>query len=227
MREYSHEIVLLTAFILLIAGSMGCATMFTMEAIKKENRPNKSLALTDEIVAIGRPDAALAQELGQRNVVAFLGVKNTYMLFKGGAELEWIVRSGLNPERIKLDATQSRNLFIKDKQVWGHLRLTYGDRTGISFPEQQILGRQGFSATGGQFYQRKVYIEGLLYPPIKLSAEQDSLKIRRAIHLYKTSSKPSKNYAAAALLPLAIATDVILTPVYLGVGIVLLTKSMK
>jgi hypothetical protein len=74
MKEHWRGVTLLMAFIVLIAGSMGCATMYVSSLISSHNNP----VLTDEIVAIGRPDASLAKEMGQKNAIAFLGMKNTY-----------------------------------------------------------------------------------------------------------------------------------------------------
>lgn len=48
-KEYVQEIGVLIAFLLLIAGSLGCATLTTLSAI--EDRPS-TIALSDEIIAI-------------------------------------------------------------------------------------------------------------------------------------------------------------------------------
>lgn len=145
------------------------------------------------------------------------------MLFKGGSELERIAQSELAAERIQIDAT-SQNLYLKDKKVWGHVRLIYAATAELSIEENQKLLALGFSQRDTRFYQ-SVYVEGLLYPPI--SETQDSLKIRRPIHLYTTQKAAPffENYAAMALLPLAVVTDVILTPLYLGFGIVVITAN--
>lgn len=226
MKESLRGFILLMVFNLLIAGSMGCATMYTASTISSKGRTHDIPVLTDEIVAIGRPDPVLVRELGQKNVVAFLGMKNTYMLFKGGEELEQIAQGGLEGNRITLDTTHAQHLYLKDKQVWGDLLLTYSGTGKMSPQEQEELARLSFSPrTDGQnIFERSVSIEGVLYPAIKLSARQDALRIRRSFTLYSTqNTQPSTHYAAVALLPLAVAADIVLTPVYLGLGIIAIT----
>ncbi|MDY6993240.1 MAG: hypothetical protein SVR94_11635 [Pseudomonadota bacterium] len=221
-QEYVQEIGVLAVFILLIAGSLGCATMTTLSAI--EDRP-PAVALTDDIIAIGRPDAALRAQIGQTDVVAFLGLKQTYLLFKGGRELERIAQSPLDDERIQIQAT-NRNLYLQEQKVWGQVGLIYQASEPLSAEEQQILQALNFSQSHNRFY-RSVSVAGLVYPPIQLASTQNLLKRRRPIQLYSTQkAAPSiEHYAATALLPLAMVTDVILTPLYLGFGIVVITAN--
>jgi len=222
-QEYVQEMGVLVAFILLIAGSLGCATMTTLSAI--EDRP-PAVALTDDIIAIGRPDAALSAQLGQTDVVAFLGLKQTYLLFQGGRELERIAQSQLDDERIQIQAT-NRNLYLQEQKVWGQVDLIYQAPEPLSVEEQQTLQALNFSSQRHNRFYRSVYVEGLVYPPIQLASTQNLLKRRRPIQLYSTQkAAPSiEHYAAVALLPLAVVTDVILTPLYLGFGIVVITAN--
>ena len=229
MKESLREYVLLMLFNLLIAGSMGCATMYTTSAISSQGKSHDVLALTDEVVAIGRPDPVLLRELGKSNVVAFLGLKNTYMLFKGGEELENIARGNLDGDRIVLDTTSSQHLYLKDKQVWGNLLLIYRPERQVSSIESETLTKLGFSPRGNEknAFERYVYVEGVLYPAIKLSNQQGLIRVRRAITLYRSEYvQPPPNYAAVVLLPLAIATDIVLTPVYLGFGLIAITAAV-
>jgi hypothetical protein len=219
MKEHWRGVTLLMAFIVLIAGSMGCATMYVSSLISSHNNP----VLTDEIVAIGRPDASLAEKMGQKNAIAFLGMKNTYMLFKGGEELEQIAQGGLDESRITMSPTNLRSLYLKDQKIWGYGRLVYNGTGEVSVQEQEKLAKLGFSSSQQpKWYERTVYIEGVVYPAIKLSDKQSLLKDRIPFELYNSpDAKPPTNYAAVVVLPLAVAVDVVLSPVYL-LGLVVL-----
>lgn len=204
---------------------MGCATLLTWNAIEEPGKTTKELAVSDEILALGRPDETLAQKLGRNDVVAFLGTQYTYMIFEGGAELERIARSGLDPQRIQLDAAQSGNLSVSEHQVWGDVRLVY-----TAYPQEQAtLSALGFAPTRpgqAQMYERKVYVQGLLYPALEVPPRQGRLHVTRPIRIYRTQeTAPGINYTMIPLLPLAVATDVLLSPVYLGVGLVALVSA--
>ncbi len=224
-QDARREMGLLLMFILLLAGSMGCATIAALNKVNKPGYSSRTLALSDEIFAMGRPQASLAQQLGQQNLVAFIGRKHTYMLFRGGAELEQIARSQLDPKRILIDAQDSSNLNLKDEQIWGELRLTYKAQP----QEQAYLNSVGFTPWNERrdTYYRYISIEGLLYPAISLPAGHGTFQEKYPIHLYRSQEHPPKtNYAAIPLVPLAVVTDILLTPVYIG-GLILFSISSK
>ena len=234
MKNQMQWLVLVTGFIALIAGSLGCATMAASSVGSGNDRDfYYKPVLSDEIVAIGKPDAALTKEIGQDHAVAFIGLKNTYMLHKGGEELERIAQLKLEGRRMDIDAARSYRLYLKDKQVWGELILTYGGGTAISPEEQTELEKGGFIALKGSRnnqYQRKISIEGVIYPAIKLTNEQMSkLGSRRAFNLYNPRDAKPPVIGKILKVPLVVAgvaADIALAPVYLGVTALVLVGAV-
>jgi hypothetical protein len=233
MKFQLQWIALVVAFVTAIAVSMGCATMAASSIVNSgDSSFYDKPVLSDEIIAIGRLDAALAKEMEQENVVAFIGLKNAYLLHKGGAELEQISLLKLDGKRMDIDAVRSYKLYRKDKQVWGELILTYGGGAVVSVEEQAELAKGGFTAIKGvrnNQYQMKVGIEGMIYPAIKLSDQQMSkLTTRRAFNLYNPRDvKPPVigKILKSPLIVAGVAADVALVPVYkviLGVTAVVL-----
>ncbi len=231
MKIQLQWIALMLAGISLIAGSLGCATLAATSQLSNHGDFYAKPILSDEIVALGRPDASLVKAMKQDNVIAFVGKKNTYMLYKGGDELEQISLLKLDGRRMDIDAIRSHNLYLKDKQLWGELILTYGGGNEITSSEKSELERAGFNVIKGvksNLYQKKITIEGVLYPAIKLSESQMAqLTNSRAFNLYNPSdAKPPANVGAALMIPIAIGVDVVLAPVYLGIGAVVLVASV-
>lgn len=222
MNEQMRWLSLVMALVVGIAGSMGCATMAATSAVKSGDadfyfKP----VLSDEIVAIGRPDATLAQQLGQSNAVAFIGLKHTYLLHKGGEELERIAQLKLDGKRLDIDAARSHKLYRKDQQVWGELTLTYGSIMTVTAEEQAELEKAGFNAMKGgrnNPYQKKILIEGVIYPAIKIPDDVNSrLTTRRPFNLYNPrDAKPPVmgKILKAPLIAVGVAADVALLPVY-------------
>lgn len=67
MKKQIQWLALVMTFVLGIAGSMGCATMAASSMVNSGDSDfYYKPVLSDEIVAIGRPDTALAKELGNR-----------------------------------------------------------------------------------------------------------------------------------------------------------------
>lgn len=223
-------LALVLVFAVGVAGSLGCATMLAAEAANSGDsdfyfKP----VLSDEIVAIGRPDAALAKELGRSDAVAFIGLKQTYLLHKGGAELEYISQLKLDGKRMNIDSASSYKLYLKDKQAWGELVLTYGGGKPVSPEEAAELEKGGFTQlprSKGTIYHKKISIEGVVYPAIKLPEEQLSqLGKRREFNLYNArDAKPPllPKLLKVPMIAVGVAADIALVPVYLGVGVIVL-----
>ncbi len=226
-------LVLVITFTVGVAGSLGCATIAASEAVKQSDRDFYSTpVISDEIVAIGKPDAALSKELGQEHVVAFIGLKNTYLLYKGGEELERVAQLNLDGKRMTMDATWNNRLYVKGKQVWGDVQLRYGNNPVVTADELSELNKGGFVAVGGGkyvSYQKKVSVEGLIYPAIKIPEDQLSkLGVHRPINLYHSKDETPPmlpKVLKAPLIPLGVAADIVLTPVYLGVGVIVLVSA--
>lgn len=234
MKHHIQWLALLLVFAMGVAGSMGCATMAASDYVKKgDTEFYYKPVLSDEIVAIGRPDAALVKELEQPDAVAFIGLKNTYLLYKGGAELERIAQLKLEGKRMIMDADRSHKLYLKDKQVWGELVLSYGGGKPIAAEEVAELEKGGFAPVPrsyGPVYQKKINIEGVLYPAIKLPDEQMSkLGMRRAFSLYNPlDAKPPVlgKILKSPLIAVGVIADIALIPVYaVGVGVAVIILS--
>lgn len=220
MKLQMQWAALVTGLIVLIAGSLGCATMAASSIGTSDAEFHNNPILTDEIIAIGRPDPALAQQMKQPNVIAFIGKKNTYMLYKGGDELEKISKLNLDGRRMDIDASRSRHLYQKDKQIWGDLILTYST---VSNDEISLLDRGSFTAVSGDksnVFQKKVSIEGVIYPALKIPEDQMSkLTTGRPFNLYNPlDAKPPilVNILKVPLVIVGVATDIVLIPVYVG-----------
>jgi hypothetical protein len=183
--------------------------------------------LSDEIVAIGRPDAALAKALELPRAVALIGLNNTYVLTKGGEELERIAQLKLEGKRMEMGEFNNR-LRLKDKRVRGELVLRYGGGEPISTAEVAELKKGGFTELGakGPIYARTLGVEGAIYPALKLSDEQMSkLGTRHAFYLYNdpydTNPPVLGKILLSPLIAMGAVVDIVLLPVY-AVGVVVL-----
>ena len=229
MKYQIQWLALVALFAIGIAGSLGCATMAASQAVNKSDSEfYYKPVISDEIVAIGKPDAALSKALGQEHVVAFIGLKNTYLLYKGGEELEQVAQLNLEGKRMTMDTSWSNRLYVKDKQVWGDVQLRYGGNA-LSADELTELNKGGFTTLGsGKYvtYQKKVAVEGMIYPAVKIPEEQlAKLGVHRPINLYHSKDeKPPilPKILKAPLIPLGVAADIVLIPVYLGVGAIVI-----
>ncbi len=221
MKKWMCSVGAILFFCAMSIGLTGCFFTGNISA-KLQNKTSNEYyftpALTDSIFALGLPDDSLKKMIGQKHAIALLGFKNSYVLFKGGDELVQVAQQQLDGKHMRIDSETSKKLFLKDKQVWGDLTLTYGDDSGITSAEIIQLKAVGFvpvKSGSNTIYQKKVAIEGVLYPPIKLTNEQlSSLSVHRPFNLYNSpDTKPPISYAAVASLPFAIAADVALYPV--------------
>lgn len=224
MKFQLQWIALVMMFVIGVAGSLGCATMAASSISDGSRDFYYKPILNDEIVAIGRLDTATAKEIEQDNVVAFIGLKNTYLLNKGGDELLRISQLKLDGKRMDIDAARSYKLYKKDNQVWGELILTYGGGNVVTLEEKTELEKGGFTPIKGgrsNQYQITVAIEGVIYPVIKLSDEQMSkLTTRRAFSLYNPrDAKPPvmRKILKNTLIATGMALD--LTNPLVGIGI--------
>jgi hypothetical protein len=229
MKHQVQWLALVIALVGGIAGSLGCATMAASGIVNSgDNDFYNTPVISDEIVAIGKPDVSLGKALGQEHVVAFIGLKNTYLLYNGGEELERVAQLKLDGNHMTVDASWNRQLYVKDKQVWGDVQLRYGNGNGtMSAEELSELNKGGFTAVGsGKFvsYQKQVSIGGVIYPPIKIPDEQLSrLGVRRPIRLYHSrDEKPPMlpKILKAPLIPLGIAVDTAVSPIFGVIGLV-------
>lgn len=225
MKAQLQWSALVIGMIVLIAGSLGCATMAASSVASDSDFYNRPL-LSDEIIAIGKPDPALLKKMEQPNAVAFIGKKHTYMLYKGGDELDQVSQLKLDPQRMAMDLSSGRNLYRKDNQVWGEILLSYNTTSNDELAE---LTKGGFSAipsSKNMVYQKTIYVEGVLYQAINIPPEQLS-KLTKSRHFYLYNPRDAKPPILGKILkvPLvitAVAVDIVLAPVYIGAGALVL-----
>lgn len=212
----------------------GCATQVAMELNSGERGFYYKPVLTDEILAIGRPDADLLKQMELSNTIAFIGKANTYMLYLGGEELEQISKLKLDSKRMTIAPAQK--LYLKDKQIWGEIELDYNGNKEISAEEVAELTLGGFvpDQRGDRkgYFKATIRVEGVVYPAINIPDEQISkLQIKRKFSLYNPREASPPILGKIVKIPLiatGVAIDVMLAPVYLSVGgIVLLSVAAK
>jgi hypothetical protein len=204
----------------------GCATYLASELDTGERAFYDDPVLTDEIVAIGRPDATLLKQMELSNTIAFIGKKNTYMLYLGGEELEQISTLKLDGKRMTVASDQK--LYLKDKQVWGEIELYYGGNKEVSAEEMAELEKGGFTpdqpSRKNGYFKTAIRIEGVVYPAIKIPDEQIAkLKVKRKFNLYNPREASPPILGKVVKVPVVAAgvvADILLAPVYLGLGAV-------
>jgi len=206
-----------------ISSYIGCATMAMTEvAYNDRGTTSKTHVLTDEIIAIGKADSSLAKELDRNDCIAFIGKKNTYMLYSGGEELWRIAQLKLAADRIDTDASESEELFLDGNRVWGKLTMRYDGGEAISPEERSVLLKAGFIADNSPAafkYHKTINIDGVVYPAIKFPPGQmPKLKKHRVIKFYANKySGPSVigKIVKTPLIVVGVAMDVLLLPVYI------------
>jgi len=204
----------------------GCATYFASEVDTGEKAFYDNPVLTDEILAIGRPDAALLKQMELSNTIAFIGKKNTYMLYLGGEELEQISKLKLDGKRMTVASNQK--LYLKDRQVWGEIEIYYRGDKEVSAEERSELEKGGFTpykeSNKRPNFETSIRIEGVVYPAINITNEQMSkLKVKRQFSLYNPREASPPILGKILKVPVVatgVVADIMLAPVYLGLGAV-------
>ena len=221
----------------------GCTLIALDMDTGSNNIPSRHI-LTDKILAIGKPDAALLKKMELSNTIAFIGEKNTYMFYLGGEELEQISKLKLDGRRMHVEST--KELYLKDKQIWGKINLLYSAKGEISAADMAELKLGGFAPDKRQidrrgavwskdheddgenvaYFSNTIRIEGVVYPAIQIPDQQISkLQIQRSFSLYDPKEPSPPIMGKIIKVPLvagAVAVDIVLAPVYLGMGVYLL-----
>lgn len=211
----------------LLGGVSGCATSAAVKTTKYvEYIPAKPI-LNDEIFAFAKVDPQLAEKVGQGQLVAFLGLQNTYFLKAGGDEILRLAQTPeLDTKKLRLMPSNERGELFLDKQnVWGSVRFDYDTRsTGISDGERQALNKLGFVAQKQEqqetgIFRKSIQVRGFTNPAVTLTTEQSQRLTtnRYPFTLYQPSeSKEYFNPASLLLVPAGMVVDVLLSPLYLG-----------
>ncbi len=229
MIHLGQRLIHLSLLASLLCVPMGCVTVELNEALSKGDAQARSEfyskpAMSDVVVAIGRPDSELSRKLNIDHVIAFLGKKNTYILTQGGEELEHISRLKLDARRLRIKADGNPRLYLKDKQFWGQLIVSYGNQDAVPASEQNALESAGFSKIHYEdvtTFEKLISIQGLIYPAVRFSdADLARLAVPRAVSFFNPVDASPPANSGRALLGVAMAVDVALAPMYLGLGAV-------
>jgi hypothetical protein len=199
-----------------VVGGLGCATIGALEHRAPTVNVEAKESMKDEIIAFALPDTNLAAKLGTHDAVAFLGRKHTYLLSQGGSHLT-NVAAQLDAERLKIEEVPQA-LFVKDRIVWGRLRMSYtvSKDPQQAATERETLTKLGFGKTTREICTMELVVNGAVHPSIKLSdAQAARLKHTRKITFYAPphSYRPP-DIAKVFLVPLGVAADILLIPVY-------------
>lgn len=216
----------------------GCATYLASEVDTTGGDFYTKPVLTDVILAIGKPDEKLLKQMDISNTIAFIGKQNTYMLYLGGEELEQISKLKLDFKRMTI--TSDHNLFLKDNQVWGEIALHYSGKKKEEVSEAELaeLKLGGFvhdqsnqkNRNENTDFQTSIKIEGVVYPAIKIPEKQISkLSVERRLSFYNPREASPPILGEVLKVPLVatgVVADVMLAPVYLGLGAVVLVGAV-
>jgi hypothetical protein len=240
MKEQLRWFGFVAVFSAVTAATLGCYTYWSLKRTKEEvsrgTRRTQEILQSDEIIALGRPDASLSEKLGQKHAVAFLGRKSTYLLYQGGEELERISELSLNGRRLDIGGS---DLYMKGKQVWGNLHLDYALGGAVSAEERKELERGEFDAVEYISYEEKrirytktIHVEGVVFPPVQFTDSQLSqLTIPRRIDLrdphITVSGRIKPIIGGIMALPVYILLDAALAPVSVPLGAMFILSEMK
>jgi hypothetical protein len=208
-------------------GSFGCATTMLASSSRSTTRVIEgAVALTDDIVAFGQPDAAMAKSMGRSDVVAFLGTTNTYLLVEGGPALLAMTR--LDPARLALKV-DSKRLFINDKTIWGQLEFEYASEEAWETADERAAFKAlGFERSSPQGVTRRCEIKGAVYPPLKVQGTgfKPMQTARKLAFRAPPTTETKPDVGKLVLLPVTILVDVVTAPLQLlGGAVMLLTLS--
>ena len=207
-----------------LIGGMGCATIMDLD------QPNSNIIhkegdvlLTDSIIALGTPDAALAQSINNPHAVAFLGKAQTYLLVEGGEQILKFAHQ-LDGNKLTLTA-DSHSLYLRDKTVWGNLRFRYDPNGQVLTEDQETVMRNLGFRKMGDAYIATVEVKGAVYPALDLQSKgfQALTKPRDLVFRSPPTEEKTPNIAKFALLPVAIGVDIVTAPLQLlGATVVLI-----
>jgi hypothetical protein len=198
-------------------------------AIHEGEERMKNLAITDEIVALGKPSPELAKTLELEHAVAFIGLQHTYLLYEGGEEIERISQLKLDNGEIDIGTTWSS--YVKDSKVWGNVVVNISLSKRPSSNVHEELTKGGFVLSEGNFillegntahYSKLINVEGIVAPAIEIPKNQfTSLSRRHKILLFKPNDSAHSKLKNTSAVPVKVAAallDVVLIPAYITLG---------
>lgn len=208
----------LVATALALVGGLGCATVgLTSLATRKGAPIDGDVVMKDSIIAFGIPSPELSKAIN-RPAMAFIGQAHTYLLVKGGDELQSIAKT-LSAEKLQV-TEDSKSLYLKDGLTWGSLEVAYQDPA----PDETAKLRDlGFKPSQANLYRKTIEVEGKVYPALSLQSGSPHLLVKPRTLAFRAPPKdgghPDLGYLA--LLPAALAVDIVTAPILLIGAIIL------
>ena len=218
----------------------GCATTELLDSGKRHpsthTTTQKTLLVTDNVVAFGKPATALANV--PADSVVIVGEKNSYVLTSGGYRFTELLGS-LDPNYIQVTKALDFYSPNNDGHFKGSLNIAYAKlKSSFSQADYDRMlrnkGEEGSTASdvrmNAQRFCFSVPLQGGVYPAVNNLALIQS-KFKPLSHPYQVSiytttnqtvtTPPRGSNAAAKLvmLPFALAFDVITLPIQLVAGI--------
>ncbi len=185
--------------LLALVGFAGCSTRSELTPTQwKEG----DVVVDDIVLAFGIPNEELAAQMGNAKAVAFLGKSNTYLLVDGGQHLA-AFRQLLDNKRLTL-ITNQKKVYIRDQTIWGSLEFRYVAPVtgGFLSAEKETLAKLDFTPVSATAYKSNVYIRGVVYPALPLSANVVDLRQGRRVVFYAPpAQEATPDVSAVVKLP--------------------------
>ena len=225
MKPSFNRLALAIVSTILLAGSMSCFTAMTLE---RDMPSTTSPTFQDTVFAIGQLDEASLKKINNPDALVFLGEQCSYLLEQGGRELVAISKE-LDGKRLEIK-TSHPSLYLKEDKIFGSIAITY-QRTEVitsRATEAADLARLGFkqASENPERYEKRITVKGLVNPKITMADSQmATFKVRRRIDFYNPpSSVIVPTIEKYGLLPVAVAADVVTSPLQLlGLTIICIT----
>ncbi|RIX42568.1 MAG: hypothetical protein D3M94_18735 [Rhodocyclales bacterium GT-UBC] len=212
----------------------GCTTFLASEMESRDPNFHSQPSASDQLVAIGKLDKNAEKELDIPGGLVLIGHKQSYLITKGGGELEAIAKASFGPDVEILERYHDSNshLYLDKRKFWGKVALRINRDQDYS-PEQQLeLANMGFdkketasSRKNRNVYTKSIDLEGVTIAPIKVpDSLAQHLSHSRSIAFYPPENQEAPpNLEKYLALPLAMVVDVVTAPIQiLGFGAILL-----
>lgn len=206
----------------------GCSTFLVSEMSSRDPYFHSKPLSKDKIVAIGKLGPDSEKTLGIQDGMVFLGENHSYLIVKGGAELQAVARSDIGSRVEVLDNYHytEHHLYVQDGMFWGEVGLSFTESEANLTPERlQQLSILGFvkasSSKNGATYTKGIPVEGTILAPLAIPTDiAERLTHFRSISFYPPKDqKAPLNLAKYVAMPFAVALDVVTAPIQiLGFG---------
>lgn len=232
--NYSKWCLVVMALVSSCISLAGCTTFLASRMEGRDPSFHARPLASDQLIAIGKLDKKAEKELDISGGLVLIGQQQSYLITKGGDELEAIAKSSFGPDVEILERYHDSNshLYLNKRKFWGKVALRINRDQDYS-PEQQLeLANMGFekqetvsSQKNRSVYSKAIDLEGVTVAPIKVpDSLAQHLSHSRTIAFYPSEDqKAPPNLEKYVALPLAVAVDVVTAPIQiLGFGTLLL-----